>query len=216
MTVFWLRIIAMVTMTFDHVGYLLFPGEIWLRLVGRIAFPLFAFMTAEGFRHTHDRRKYLIRLLALALVSEVPFDLFSTGQPFSLMGQNVCFTLAAGVACCWLMETPGSDRMFLPSRILIAALLIGCTLLTTDYLCFGVLAVMIMHHFLCNEQAVRGAALACLALTAGYGMIEATCFAALLPIFFYNKNLGPRFKYLFYAYYPVHMLAIWGLGVVIK
>ena len=56
---FWLKIIAVVTMVVDHVGMLLFPGNIMFRVVGRVSFPLFCFLIVEGFYHTKDIKKYL-------------------------------------------------------------------------------------------------------------------------------------------------------------
>ena len=75
-----LKLIAMISMVFDHVGDNFFPGQTWMRIVGRIALPVFAFCIAEGFSHTHDRMKYLVRMGIFALISEVPFDLVTSGK----------------------------------------------------------------------------------------------------------------------------------------
>ena len=70
-----LKLIAMISMVSDHVGDSFFPDQIWMRIIGRMALPIFAFCTAEGFIHTHDRMKYLRRMGIFALISEIPFDL---------------------------------------------------------------------------------------------------------------------------------------------
>lgn len=76
-----LKYIAMATMLVDHMGYVLFPWILWLRCVGRIAFPIFAFQIAEGCIRTHDRRRYALRLLLFAVLTEGPFDLAFSGRP---------------------------------------------------------------------------------------------------------------------------------------
>ena len=91
-----LKYIAMATMLVDHMGYVLFPWILWLRCVGRIAFPIFAFQIAEGCIRTHDRRRYALRLLLFAVLTEVPFDLAFNGQVLYLGYQNVLWTLLAG------------------------------------------------------------------------------------------------------------------------
>ena len=99
-----LKYIAMATMLVDHMGYVLFPWILWLRCVGRIAFPIFAFQIAEGCIRTHDRRRYALRLLLFAVLSEIPFDLMYGGTWFYPFHQNVIWTLLIGLAGIHLME----------------------------------------------------------------------------------------------------------------
>ena len=68
-----LKVLAMVTMTLDHIGVQLFPGVLWLRVAGRLAMPIYAWMIAEGCRHTRDRKKYLLRLASLALLCQIVY-----------------------------------------------------------------------------------------------------------------------------------------------
>ncbi len=92
-----LRCVAAGTMFIDHIGVALFPGVLWLRCVGRLAFPIFAFFLAEGFRLTHSRKRYLQRLVLFALLAELPFDRMTGKQWVDWSGQNVLWTLALGL-----------------------------------------------------------------------------------------------------------------------
>ena len=87
-----LKLIAMVSMVFDHVGDSFFPEQVWMRVVGRIAMPLFAFCIAEGFLHTHDRRRYLQRMGLFALISEIPFSLVTSGKVLDVSHLNIMWT----------------------------------------------------------------------------------------------------------------------------
>ena len=68
-----LKIIAMITMTCDHVGLQIFPQLQWLRILGRLAMPIYAYMIAEGCRHTRDRKKYLMRLLGMGILCQIVY-----------------------------------------------------------------------------------------------------------------------------------------------
>ena len=94
---FVLRLIALVCMCVDHAGLALFPSASAFRCVGRLAFPLYCFLLAQGFAHTRDIRAYARRLLLLACVSELPFDLLIFGRLSSAMEQNVVFSLLLGL-----------------------------------------------------------------------------------------------------------------------
>lgn len=202
-----LKIIAMVTMVVDHIGFVFFPDLPLLRIIGRVAFPIFAFAAAEGARFTHDRKKYLLRLLLWGLIAEIPFDLMGNGVFFSLESQNVCFTLAGGVACIYLMEHRSPRNM-----AAICAILFTCTLLSTDYSFLGVLSVVIIHSYIARGKGVKGVFLACLLLALGFST-QIFALLALIPIALYNGKRGINLKYLFYAFYPLHMLILWAVWV---
>ena len=96
MTSFVLKIIAMISMLFDHLGDAIFKGFNSFNYIGRIAFPIFAFQISEGYIHTKSVKKYLLRLIIFAIISQVPFMLFSSlfsENP----GLNIFFTLALGL-----------------------------------------------------------------------------------------------------------------------
>ena len=100
-----LHILAMVLMLMDHLWATLLPAQDWLTCVGRVAFPIFAFMAVEGYFHTHSFKKYAQRLLVFALLSEIPFDLMYGGTWFYPVHQNVIWTFLLGLSGIHLMET---------------------------------------------------------------------------------------------------------------
>ncbi len=87
-----LKLIAMASMVIDHVGDSFFPRQIWMRAIGRIALPIFAFCIAEGFEKTRDQNRYLVRIGIFALLSEMPFDLVTKGRILEFSHQNVLLT----------------------------------------------------------------------------------------------------------------------------
>ena len=98
-----LKLLAMVLMLVDHIGMVLLPGHRWLRIVGRLAMPIFAFCVAEGFTHTRDRKRYCLRLALFGLLSEFPFDLALMGKA-GWAHQNIMFTFLLAVGAMWSYE----------------------------------------------------------------------------------------------------------------
>ena len=94
-------------MIIDHTGAVLFPGELMFRYIGRISFPIFCFLLTEGFFHTKDVRKYMLRLGIFAVVSEIPYDLAFRGTVLEFEHQNVFFTLFMGVVMMYALEKSG-------------------------------------------------------------------------------------------------------------
>lgn len=140
-----MHIIAMALMLSDHlwgVGYL---NNDLFTAVGRIAFPLFAFMLTEGFIHTKNIRKYAGRLFVFALISEIPFNLMMGRSFFYPMHQNVLWTFLLGIGMMLLFEKIKKKRI-LPVRIILyfAVILVFCflsMLLFVDYNIGGILII---------------------------------------------------------------------------
>ena len=99
-----LHIIAMTLMLMDHLWATLLPAKEWLTCAGRVAFPIFAFMAVEGYFHTRNFKKYMLRMLLFAVLSEVPFDLMYGGTWFYPVHQNVLWTFLFGLLGIHLME----------------------------------------------------------------------------------------------------------------
>ena len=220
---FHLKLIAVCTMLVDHLGYTLFPWSLWLRCIGRIAFPIFCFLIAEGCVYTRSRKKYALRLLVFAVLSEIPFNLMSRGAVGDVYHQNVLWTLLLGALMCWLMDWALKKRaassFALTGAVMVAAFCL-LELLNTDYGGWGMLLVAMFYgvHRAPNSPAVKMAAqalgLAVFAVGVMNGRvitIELWALVALLPIWCYNGQRGysnRAVQYGFYAFYPVHILIL--------
>ena len=219
---FHLKLIAICTMLIDHMGYTLFPGVMWLRCVGRVAFPIFCFLIAEGCVYTHDRKKYAARLLVFALLSEIPYNLMNSGMIWDPYDQNVLWTLLTGALVCWLIDwalkkcTPLS--FVLTGAVMLAAYWL-LEAFRTDYGGWGMLLVAAFYgvHRAPSGAVVKmiaqafGLAFFSLGVMGGYLSIELWSLVSLAPIWLYNGQRGFSHKavqYGFYAFYPVHILIL--------
>ena len=227
-----LHILAMTFMLMDHLWATLLPAQEWLTCVGRIAFPIFAFMAVEGYFHTHNLKKYLLRMLIFAVISEVPFDLMYGGTWFYPVHQNVIWTLMMGLAGIHLMETVRKKKstfvyILVSAIVVILGGLLG-TLSMVDYYGIGVLTMFIFYFFRGRKWwCLLGQILALywvnVEMLGGlmypirlFGMEFELCqqglaLLALLPIWLYRGRQGYHskpFQYFCYAFYPVHMLVI--------
>jgi len=225
MSSFALKVIAVLAMTVDHVGILMFPQFVVLRIIGRLAFPIFAFLITEGFERTSNRKKYLLRLAVFAFISEIPFDLaFSKADTIrerllDFSNQNIFFTLAAGLIAIWCheyFEKVGSRQAAYATA---AVCIFGSAIMVADYSFYGVALIYFIYLFRQKPAALALSvtavnALICLdaVLSNGVGemrsYIQLAAVAAVPFMLIYNGLRGPRFKYLFYAYYPAHLLAL--------
>ena len=213
-----LKIIAMITMIFDHVGDSFFPDVDRFRIIGRIAMPIFAFCIAEGFGHTHDKVKYLTRMAIFAVISEVPFDLFGAGKIFDLTHQNIMFTFAIAIAALLFYENitakGGKVSLVLGWLVLIAGAVLALILIT-DYTFTGVILVVVFYLLRKHDLLIRdGVGLACYLALRNMGLYI-WGFLGFIPIAFYNGKRGKGMKYLFYVFYPAHLLLIFVIRTLI-
>ena len=212
---FHLKLIAICTMFIDHLGYTLFPGDLWLRCVGRVAFPIFCFLIAEGCVYTHDRRKYALRLLAFALLSEIPFNLMNSGAVWDSYHQNVLWTLLTGALVCWLLDWALKNRRalaFVLTALVMAAAFFLLERLNTDYGGWGMALILLFHLSRGNRLIqLAGLAVFCVASVGGVS-IELYALVSLAFIWLYDGRRGycsRPIQWLCYAFYPVHLLLLW-------
>lgn len=219
MSSFALHILAMLLMLCDHLQLTLLPDLPILRCVGRLAFPLFAFMAVEGYLHTRSLKKYLLRLLMLAVISEIPFDLLVSGSVFDPMHQNVIWTIILGLCCIRAFENISADRKMMLSAVVIIASLAAAIIARVDYSSVGVLTLLAFYAFRGNTVRCRLMQLLSLAfinlvLLGGIEFAfpyQALAVLSLPIIWLYDGSQGPHngfIKAANYLFYPAHMLIL--------
>ncbi len=205
MSSFALKCIALICMVIDHTGAILFPELRWMRYLGRLAFPIYAFLIVEGYVHTRNVRKYILRLAVFAVISDVPFDIAAFGMWFDPGHQNVFFTLLMGLLALVIIDR-FTHHTFLQA-ILVASLAYMAQLLHTDYRYIGVCLIVVFYIF--RDRLFFKITAALNAIIPFSSNIEFMACTAILPISLYNGKRG-RFSWkpFFYIFYPAHLLLL--------
>ena len=231
MTGFVLKIIALITMIFDHIKYSIpITDGFATQYFGRISFPLFAFLLTEGYIHTSNKNKYLKRLLLLAIISQIPFMLFRTLVYNKLM-LNIIFTFLFAILGIEILEMfRKNDKINKFFSCVITAIsffviaMVG-ECIHVDYGWFGILTIWIFyifkpHRIICVLSYFILVILYYCSLY--YPYINNINWTSLvfttIPgwlILLYNGKEGKKVKYLFYIFYPVHMLILYAINLFI-
>lgn len=188
-----------------------------LRGIGRIAFPIFCFLLVEGFLHTKNKKKYALRLFLFALISEIPFDIAFRNTWFSFTAQNVFFTLFFGLLMIWLLDIIRQKSFTYPLiqatgyLIIIVAFMGIAYQLRVDYSSIGIAAIAAIY--LLRNNRLAGSLAACLLLCIFYSN-EIPCLLSVFLIGMYNGTRGLNLKYLFYAFYPIHLTILYVICMV--
>ncbi len=235
-----LKLIAITAILIDHIGaallakmvtdnaYAMLRNQsiIWLpgnevlsplytlmRSIGRIAFPIFIFLMIEGLKKTRNVRKYIFRMGCFALLSEIPFDLAFNGHVLEFGYQNVYFTLCIGLIVIasiqWMKEKLDNPiAKILTGSIIVIVGAFLAEAMSTDYGAIGVVCIAIMYIFSNDKSTMllAGATSFCWELPAPL---------AFIPIAFYNGKRGLKLKYLFYVFYPLHLLLLYFVGKIL-
>ena len=232
MTSFVLKCIAMITMLIDHTSIAYLGYTTLFNVIGRIAFPIFAFQISEGYIHTNNLKKYFIRLFLFAIISQIPFMLFNS-MLIDNFSFNIFGTLFAGLLAIWLYDKISNctfeltkDKKFnltinkifgfIPAILLCIVSEVCCF----DYGFWGV-AIIFLFYFFKNDKLgmVIFYITACIIkyginiIIYGYHYLYVLlCIGTILPIIFiflYNGKQGKKIKYLLYAFYPIHLLILY-------
>ena len=224
MSAFVLKIIAVITMFIDHFGYVVSNGKLsFYNYIGRIAFPIFAFQISEGYIHTKNLKKYFLKLFSFALISQIPFMLFSKIVT-DKFGLNVLFTLFLGLTAIFIY-----DKCKYKILGIIAGIAIGLIAEFTrcDYGLFGVSLILIFYIF--KNNIINTSIFYFIAVSTKYGILAFKSgmqprilylfigtFISMFFIALYNGKKGKDTKYLLYLFYPIHLILLYGLYLILK
>lgn len=231
-TSFSLHLMAMLFMLCDHLWGTIVPGNDWLTCIGRVCFPIYAFLLVEGYFHTSNLKKYVKRLLLFAVISEIPFNLAMASSVIYPFHQNVLwsFLIALGLIHC-NEKAKASEKLRIRIAVgtftILAGYLLGLITMV-DYYHAGILMVLTFYFFHHRNWWDYVGQLLCLGyinleLLGGFGyevvLFGETVFLtrqglallALIPIWLYKGKQGYHskwWKYFCYAFYPVHLLIL--------
>jgi len=212
-----LKWIAIITMTIDHIGAVLYPELAVLRWIGRLAFPLFAYLLMIGLESTRNVRKYFVRLFAFALISQIPFFLAIGKSPFEMF--NIFFTLSLGLMFVQFFRK-GQAVAFVPLMISV--------ILPIDYGVYGI-AVIGCMYFLIENPKLGVILLVLLNMLFLFPPSSQILSLAAIPLILLHKNgflaikkinndeefrIPLWRKYFFYVYYPLHLALLYTIKMV--
>ncbi len=218
MTATVLKIIAAVTMFIDHAGLILFPQYRIFRIIGRLAFPIYAYCIAEGFRYTKNRKKYFLRVFVLGLLCQI---VYTVVERDIYLGILLTFSMSIGLMALadqFLAERRegkiGWGILFFPAVIAVYLL---TRYVVVDYGFFGVMLPVFASLFKDKPRrlAMFGAGLLAVSLEQYLlgSMTQFFSLFALVPLFLYNGKQGKyKLKNFFYIFYPAHMVFLYGIG----
>ena len=199
-----LKVIGLVSMTFDHIGMMLFPHIFWFRVVGRIAFPIFAYHVAIGVKNTQSIAKYALRVLIFACLTQ-PIYRLAVGS-----GLNIMFDLFIGIVVLGLIRQNNKGYLALACTVALA-----WSICNQGYGWYGT-GCMIAFYYM--DEHVKLASIVFVAISivaAFYSPNYVQGFAVLaLPFILFKAKIRVKVpKYLFYVYYPVHLLGLHLAGI---
>ena len=213
-----LKILAMIAMTCDHVGMQIFRRLLWLRMIGRLAMPIYAFLIAEGCRHTRDRKKYLLRLLGMGALCQAVY-LLAMGSLY----QSILISFSLSVISIGLYDAVERENTA-GARIRLGlgtgAIFFLCTVLPDllphtdfeiDYGLPGVLLPVLIYG-----AGTPGLLLGVALVALKYGGIQWLGLLAVPLLLTYNGQRGKaNLGKLFYWYYPIHLVVIYGISLIL-
>lgn len=217
MSITFIKIVALTSMFIDHLGILFFYKISIFRIIGRIAFPIYAFLISNGCEYTKNIYNYFRNLLILAIISEIPYDFMVYGK-LSMITQNAAFTLSLG--CLSIIIYIQIKDFYVKSIGIISVCILG-GLLNIDYGVCGVIIILFMYIFRNNKiLLILSFILSNMIIIIGtQSNIQIFSYFALVIIFFYDKSkkvYNRKIKNIFYFFYPTHMIILYFIYKIIN
>lgn len=219
MSSFLLRLIALISMMIDHAGLALFPDIGLFRCIGRLAFPIYCFLIAKGYLHTRSIAGYGRRLLLLAILSEIPFDLLIFGRIVSPVEQNVLFSLLLGLMALYAADLLASKPLYASAAVLGLSMCAMAANVSYGWLAIA-LCLCVRHAgqrrtkmcaYMAGTLLVYTLSLLLSGVTMSWVLVSLCSLLSLIPLLLYNGKRGarnPLMTFLFYAAYPLHIIAL--------
>lgn len=219
MSSFILKIIAVISMLFDHCGYIFFHKITFMNVIGKISFPIFAFQISEGYKYTKNLKRYLLRLFVFAIVSQIPFTLFLNCLGTTTFTLNIFFTLFLGLLSMAIYDKLKNKLLGL---FIVLLLTIMSQITHCDYGWFGVTIIFLFYLFKNHKLLMNLSIILSIILKYSIAYIQyptmfniyfivSSCLS-LLFINLYNHKKGRNIKYLLYILYPLHLLFLYVLS----
>lgn len=207
-----LKWIAVITMLIDHIGLVFLPEYEILRWIGRISFPIFAFLLCEGYKHTSNIWKYFLRLGIFAIISEIPYNICLYNQVFYPYSQNIFFELLLGLLVLYLIDKEyvikGKNFTIYCQILIVVLACVVSYFANFSYKYVGILLIVIMYYI--QEHFLVFSLAAFVVYLIPYGLVNAVFILLSLPlIYMYNGKLGissKKLKWMFYAIYPLQFV----------
>lgn len=220
LSAFALKMLAIAAMLVDHIGHIFFADALWMRMIGRLTFPIMAFFIVQGYRHTRNLRRYIIRLLVAAAVSAIPFALAFDNW---MRAGNVMLTLALGLMALWAIDH--LRPKWLAVTVVVLSYLLsyfgdwgGTGILiilsfgaaqprqkATHPYTIAVMLYVLVQAALVALQQPSASVWQQVQMTLAYG---GACLFALPLINLYNGQRGRDARWLFYGFYPLHLAVL--------
>ncbi len=218
-------------MLIDHIGVILFPEQLIFRCIGRLALPIFAFFIAEGVKHTSNKLKYFLRIFILGVICQIGYTLSEVIEGTKITGIyfNILLTFAIGVLICYAWQAAIKNKkgfLLLLLVVLLAAAIYVYSrfsyklgfVIEFDY---GFMGMMLpLCAMMLDEKKYKfilfGAGLVLLSIQSIDIWYQWISLLSLPLLWFYNNERGKyKLKYLFYIFYPVHLVILYGISYLV-